>query len=477
MKDDVNNIAQPKQQFLPIGEDFTHINPSITPSPALSFDDLMQELQSHKLEMEKQIEELKYAQDSLQVSRNYYVDLYEFAPIGYVSLHADGKIAEINRAGAKLLGMERNNLSDQHFEQFIVAEHKHHWLQLCSQTKQTHLKQSIELPIRKNNSVLFYAHFDCLYKEASESAPTLHIIFTDITERKKAEEELRIAAVTFHMQEGIVVANAKKSILRVNHAFSRITGYSAKEAIGNTPSFLRSGLHDRAFYRELWASVIKDGYWQGEIWNKRKNGELFPVWQTITAVVGADKTVTHYVGSFTDITVQKQAEKVLLDARDRLEIQVVNTKDELEKIKAETAEINTTLNVILKRRESDRAEAQITFSQEVESTILPLIKKLKNSSNGRIQSSRLLGILETSLEQLGNSYGRTASLASVYQKLTPIETQVASMIRQGLPTKVIASALNNSIGTVNIHRKHIRKKLELDGKSDNLHSFLKNLTE
>jgi DNA-binding NarL/FixJ family response regulator len=108
---------------------------------------------------------------------------------------------------------------------------------------------------------------------------------------------------------------------------------------------------------------------------------------------------------------------------------------------------------------------------------LPLLKKLKAVSSGRVQSTKLIGIIEGSLQQLVKSYGRAANLAAAYQKLTPIETQVASMIRQGLPTKSIASALNISSGTVSIHRKHIRKKLDLDGQEINLQSHLQSLAE
>jgi PAS domain S-box-containing protein len=273
------------------------------------------------------------------------------------------------------------------------------------------------------------------------------------------------------------VTNASKVILRVNQAFTRITGYSAEEVIGKTPSFLCSHLHDRDFYRALWADVELKGFWKGEIWDKRKNGEIFPVMQTISAVIGADGAVTHYVGILTDITVQKKAEKVLIEARERLENQVATTKEELENIKKETAEINTALNVMLKHREGDKSQAQTSLSHEVEATVLPLLKNLKMASTGRVKSTNLIDILENNLQLLVKSYGRTANLPAAYQKLTPLETQVASMVRQGLPTKIIAVTLNISAGTVDIHRKHIRKKLGLNGKATNLNSYLRSLAE
>ena len=299
----------------------------------------------------------------------------------------------------------------------------------------------------------------------------------EITERKQAEEALRIAAVAFETQDGIIVTDARGVILRLNKAFSHITGYSAEEVIGVTPSFLCSGLHGEDFYQTMWVSVAREGYWHGEIWDKRKNGEIFPLWLTLTAVTDAEGEITHYVGSFTDITVQKQAEKVLLEARQRLENQVATTKEELEKRKEETTEINAALKVLLKHRETDKSDAQSALLCEVEETIMPFLKKLKGASTGRRQTTRLISILETNLQHLVESYGSATTLSAALHQLTPVEIQVASLLRQGLSTKVIAMTLNISPGTVGIHRKHIRKKLGLDGKAANLYSYLKSLTE
>ncbi len=131
----------------------------------------------------------------------------------------------------------------------------------------------------------------------------------DITERKQAEVDMRIAATAFESHQGMTVANADKVILRVNKAFSEITGYASSEAVGQTPRMLSSGRHDSAFYAAMWASIVALGSWQGEVWNRRKNGELFPEWLTITAVKDADGVVTHYVATFSDITERKSAEE------------------------------------------------------------------------------------------------------------------------------------------------------------------------
>lgn len=134
-------------------------------------------------------------------------------------------------------------------------------------------------------------------------------IARDVTERKRLEQELRIAAVAFESQEGMMITDETTVILRINEAFSKITGYSAEEVIGHTPTLLSSGQHGTNFYRDMWASLRLNNFWQGEVWNKRKNGEVYPQWMTITAVTDMDGNVSNYIAAFSDITERKAAEE------------------------------------------------------------------------------------------------------------------------------------------------------------------------
>jgi diguanylate cyclase (GGDEF)-like protein/PAS domain S-box-containing protein len=128
-------------------------------------------------------------------------------------------------------------------------------------------------------------------------------------EHAKAEEQIQIAATAFEAQEGIMITDANLMILRVNRAFTDITGYSQEEAVGATPQLLASGHQDAAFYRAMWNRIGTEGSWQGEVWNRRKNGDLYPEWLNITAVKNARNEVTHYVGTMIDITERKEAER------------------------------------------------------------------------------------------------------------------------------------------------------------------------
>lgn len=139
----------------------------------------------------------------------------------------------------------------------------------------------------------------------------LFSIIHDITRQHEAEQELRIAAIAFESQEGMFVTDANMIILRVNRAFTDITGYTADQAIGKTPQLLQSGRHDESFYNAMWESIAAHGTWQGEIWNRRKSGEIFPEWLTITAVKDENEAVTHYVAALMDISLRKASEEAV----------------------------------------------------------------------------------------------------------------------------------------------------------------------
>nr|MDP2190078.1 EAL domain-containing protein [Rhodoferax sp.] len=135
---------------------------------------------------------------------------------------------------------------------------------------------------------------------------------TMIEARQRSDVQLRIAATAFESQQGMLITDANSVILRVNRAFTESSGYTAEECVGQTPRLLRSGRHDEAFYAGMWESVKHTGGWQGEVWDRHKNGEIYPKWLTITAVKSDDGVVTHYVGTHTDITARKAAEDEIM---------------------------------------------------------------------------------------------------------------------------------------------------------------------
>ncbi|MDH5259517.1 MAG: PAS domain S-box protein, partial [Gammaproteobacteria bacterium] len=137
-------------------------------------------------------------------------------------------------------------------------------------------------------------------------------IFRDISERKKTEERLSLSQKIFEdTAKLILVTDIHTNIIDANNAFCESTGYSREELIGQSPKLLQSGRHDSKFYRELWNSLNESGYWKGEIWDQKKNGEIFPTWSTISAVKDNEGQIINYVAISSDISVIKQSEKRL----------------------------------------------------------------------------------------------------------------------------------------------------------------------
>ena len=128
----------------------------------------------------------------------------------------------------------------------------------------------------------------------------------DMTEQKRVERELRLSASVFeNATEAITITDATPRILKVNRAFTEITGYSAQEVLGKNPSVLSSGRQNAAFYGDLWQQLKEKGTWFGEIWNRRRNGDVYPEWLSISAVRNIEGVSTHYIAVFTDISIVK----------------------------------------------------------------------------------------------------------------------------------------------------------------------------
>jgi diguanylate cyclase (GGDEF)-like protein/PAS domain S-box-containing protein len=137
-------------------------------------------------------------------------------------------------------------------------------------------------------------------------------VYADITARKEAEETLRLSATVLeHIADGVMVIDDKGTIVAVNPAFTQITGFTEAEALGQDRNLTRSGRHDEAFHQDLWKELVNTGYWRGEIWSLRKNGEQFLEWLTLTAVRDTRGLTTHYVGVFSDITLVKESQEKL----------------------------------------------------------------------------------------------------------------------------------------------------------------------
>ncbi|HLF98525.1 MAG TPA: EAL domain-containing protein, partial [Methylococcaceae bacterium] len=216
----------------------------------------------------------------------------------------------VNDAYARCFGTAAEELVGQCFLQFIPeGEHSRVLGFLAAFTPDQPVRTHEHPAVDGRGCVRWQQWTDRAFFDEEGRCIEFQGVARDITEHKRAEQELRIAAAAFETQEGITVTDAEHVIVRVNRAFTEITGYTAEEAIGNKPSLLKSGRQDDAFYRAMYETLHRDGIWQGEIWDRHKDGHIYPKWLAITAVKDGEGRVTHYVGSFADITERKVAEE------------------------------------------------------------------------------------------------------------------------------------------------------------------------
>lgn len=242
-----------------------------------------------------------------------------------------------------------------------------------------------------NISVLFWEILDPVLLIIIAS-PCIYVLAVSPLERQQTLlrqqfNELSITAVTFESREGVVVTDANNNILRVNHSFTEITGYTNEEAIGKTPGMLHSGRHDKEFYRNMWQVLERDRFWSGEVWNRSKNGKVYPEWLTITAVLGAEGQVTNYVGIFSDISDRKAGE---------------------EQLRKLTAHIQTA-------REEEKTRIAREIHDDLGGTLTALkmdVYRLAGKLSGNQQTAPLLEHVESMTQLIDNAVGVTRRVIS-----------------------------------------------------------------
>lgn len=273
-------------------------------------DRLLRELRLHQVELEMQNEELRSAQSALEASRDLYLDLYEHAPVGYLTLDFHGVVQAVNHTGETMLGWSRDRLLQRRFAGRIVETDRNQWQQVFARLCREGLAQECDLSLERADGSQWQARLNCIQQKGE--VPTIRLALTDLTTRRQVESRLNLAASVFtHAREGIMITDAFGTIIEVNDAFSTITGYSRTEAVGRNPRLLASGFTPPAQYVNLWDSLLKDHYWQGDLWNRRRNGEPFAAQQTITTILDAQGQPQHYVALFTDVTESHEHQRQL----------------------------------------------------------------------------------------------------------------------------------------------------------------------
>lgn len=258
--------------------------------------------------------ERSHAAAALKRSESRFRALFANAGLGVVLSDSLGRMVEANPAFLSMVGYAESELRGEHFRDIThpddVGLNDPLRAEVLAGTRDSF--QLTKRYIAKDGRVV-WAKLTCTVMRQAEGDQSYTVtVVEDITERKRLEDNLRLAATVFQNSgDGLFVTDADNHIVHVNPAFTQITGYEADEVMGKNPSILASGRHDREFFAQLWGSLLETGKWQGEIWDRRKDGEMFAGWQNIALVRDADGKVQNFVAVLSDITSRKQMEERL----------------------------------------------------------------------------------------------------------------------------------------------------------------------
>jgi PAS domain S-box-containing protein len=468
---------------------------------------LIHELQIHQAELEIQNEELRRAQLELTDLYRQFEDLYEFAPCGYLNLSPKGLVSRINLAGAMLLSTLRESILHTGFTRFIAPDWQDVYLDALKEAGRTGEKQSMELRLKSAGGSNLWVWVQILADRAETGAVVQwRMTLTDISLKKEIEIALQTSEKKFrqlfHQMVGGAVLleitsrdkRGRPTVARIveaNAAFENMTGVRRDSAVGRT-------------IREIWPQ--EGPYWFELLNRAMQSGKSYEMEQfhqelgryfLVSAFVLEEQQVG---ATFIDISAQKEIEETLEKAKRHLEAQVEDRTAKLSRANQELQrqiesrqraqrdllknsktlvirsaglqEANTALKVLLKEREDERRTLEEKVVCNINELTRPHLDKLAAGNLSHRQQA-LLDAATTSLEDITSPLSRRFIIESSH--LTPAETQVAGLIRQGKTTKQIADLMTVATSTIDYHRLNIRRKLKLTHKQINLQSYLNSL--
>ncbi|NMG76076.1 bifunctional diguanylate cyclase/phosphodiesterase [Aromatoleum diolicum] len=245
-------------------------------------------------------------------SRSLLDAIVDNAPALIYAFDLKGLLLLCNRQFEAAVGHSRSEMVGRARDEFMPGDVARQHLENDRKVMEGGIARQFEENNIEPDGVHTYLTTKCLLLDDARNPIGVVGMSADITQRKQSEEALRLASTVVECTaDGVVVTDHKGVIVATNPAFTEITGYSADEVKGKTPGILKSDRQEDEFYQHLWQSINVAGEWQGEIWNRRKNGEIYPEWLTISAVRDGNGNIRHFVGVFSDISTIKRTQEDL----------------------------------------------------------------------------------------------------------------------------------------------------------------------
>ncbi|ANB02359.1 bifunctional diguanylate cyclase/phosphodiesterase [Ectothiorhodospira sp. BSL-9] len=271
---------------------------------------LLHELQVHQLELEMQNEALQKARIEAEAARDLFAQLYDHAPMAYFNLDAQGEVRRTNLAGARLLDITRSELVGRHLAVFVNDEDRPRLADLLHKVFAGQASGDAELAITTHAGIPRILRVEAC---AGEVGPdTCLLAAMDITDLVESRQALMVAASVYEtLDEAVMIANARQRIMRVNPAFTRLTGFSANEVLDQSVELIRAHREPPDFEEHMRRSLHTTGHWQGEILHRRRSGEHYMAWVSMHLLRDDKGQPTRYISVFRDITEQRRAEEVI----------------------------------------------------------------------------------------------------------------------------------------------------------------------
>lgn len=269
------------------------------------------ELAAANQQLQRDIVERQKIEEALRESESRFRDTLEDAPIGMAVTALDGQFLQVNQAFCSIVGYRKNELERMGYADITfpedVAESVANVERLLAEGRQTF---QMETRYLHKNGRLIWVKISCSVRLGTDKAPMYFIVqIEDITEFKQASERARLLTNVFERSiEAILITDSNNRIVEINPAFNKLTGYVLHDVLGKDPKILSAHTHSPEFYKGMWQCLLNEGYWHGEIWDRKKDGSTFPRWVTITAVRDEQNRIVNYIGSFADISELKRAD-------------------------------------------------------------------------------------------------------------------------------------------------------------------------
>ncbi len=421
------------------------------------------------------ITDRKRAENELRESERRYRDMLSNVELLSVMLDRGGRVTFCNDYLLRLMGWRSEEVLGSNWFDLCIPpgqdeELKHAFAELLNDDLPAAWHRENEILTRSGERRLIRWNNTVLHSISGDAIGTASV-GEDVTDRKKAEEEVRfLSQVVEQSTDSIVCSDAEFRIIYMNRSAEKLFGWSKEELLGKTPDIFNAEPAADEIQKKIYASLLSGKAYLGEALNRKKDGSTFYCQFLVSPLFDIDGRLMGSIGSQRDVTDRKKAQDELATHRERLEELVKERTKDLENKTQILEELNAATRALLRHREEDRKELEERFVANMKNLILPYAEKMRRTRLDERQLS-YLGIMETHLNEIMSPLMRTMQ----QHNFTPTESQVASLIKDGRCTKEIAEIMGVAPSSIDTHRKSIRKKLGLSNKKVNLESHLRSV--